>query len=249
MIHYHGTPLTPEHAAAAVYNGRHAMVSFAHPEQIGLIAEICQSFCFDNGEWSRWKSGISTGNHDDFYAWVEKWMLHPGFDWFIIPDKIDGCEEENDDLLAECPHSYHAVPVWHLHESLERLERLAFAYPRIALGSSGEFAQINTSEWWTRMGSVMDVVCNDQGMPVTRLHGLRMLDPRIFGRFPFASADSTNVARNVGYDGRWYGTYEPANKAARGIVIAGNVEKSQSAPLWMPVREDNQFPLFGGLDD
>lgn len=27
MIHYHGTPLTPESAAASVFAGRHAMVS------------------------------------------------------------------------------------------------------------------------------------------------------------------------------------------------------------------------------
>lgn len=30
-----------------------------------------------------------------------------------------------------------------------------------------------------------------------KLHGLRMLDVRVLGMYPFASADSTNVAINV----------------------------------------------------
>jgi hypothetical protein len=39
-----------------------------------------------------------------------------------------------------------------------------------------------------------------------RLHGLRMLNPEVFSRLPFASADSTNIGRNIGIDQAWRGT-------------------------------------------
>lgn len=44
MIHYHGGPVTPLPASLALWQGRHAMVSFARPDQIALVAEVCQSF-------------------------------------------------------------------------------------------------------------------------------------------------------------------------------------------------------------
>ncbi len=43
----------------------------------------------------------------------------------MIPDVIGSTEKENDDLLAEWPHGERGVPVWHLNESIGRLERLA----------------------------------------------------------------------------------------------------------------------------
>jgi len=43
---------------------------------------------------------------------------------------------------------------------------------------------------------MMEVCCDADGMPKTKLHGLRMLDPVIFSHMPLSSADSCNVARN-----------------------------------------------------
>lgn len=39
MIHYHGTPITPETAAAVILAGRHAMVSYANPQMLELCFE------------------------------------------------------------------------------------------------------------------------------------------------------------------------------------------------------------------
>lgn len=124
---------------------------------------------------------------------------------------------------------------WHLHESVERLDRLMeWGYDRIAIGSSGEFAEINTSRWRDRMAEAMQMVCDPMGRPMVKLHGLRMLNPAIFGLYPFASADSTNVARNVGLDGRHTGEMKLASKSTRGIVLANRIESTQSAPIWTP---------------
>ncbi len=59
MIHYHGIPVTPDTAAAQILARRHAMVSFAHPDQIELVADACQSFALDNGAFSAWRAGVS----------------------------------------------------------------------------------------------------------------------------------------------------------------------------------------------
>jgi hypothetical protein len=209
------------------------MVSFAHPEQMSLIAEICQSFTVDNGQFSAWKQGTVI-DFDKFYRFVDDWSTHPGFDWACVPDVIDGTEEENDELLAKWPFStLVGMPVWHFHESLDRLVRIGDQFGRVALGSSGQYAQVGTKQWFARMEEVMGLICVE-GRPVFRLHGLRMLNPKVFTKFPFASADSTNIARNIGIDKRWKGgPYPPPTKAARGIVMALRIENQQSAERWV----------------
>lgn len=218
------------------------MVSFANMEQMPLAMEICQSVAVDNGAYPKWRAGQAVTNWEPFYVWLEVWRSHPAFDWFLIPDVIDGGEDDNDRLLDDC-QILDGVPVWHLHESLDRLERLVVSYTRVAIGSSGQYAQLKTPAWWRRVEEAMEVLCGDGGRPRTKIHGLRMLDVEVFTKFPFASADSTNVARNVGLDVRWNGTYAPAGKAARGIVLAGRIEAHQSAALWTPSVRQEEFEL------
>jgi hypothetical protein len=231
MIHYHGLPITPESACAAIMSGRHAFVSFAHPDQIALAAEICQSFALDNGAFSHWRAGKGRINCAEYYGWVDEWRFHPGFDWAVIPDVIDGSDTDNDELVGQWPFGSNGVPVWHLHESISRLRSLAESWPRIAFCSSGDYATPGDANWWSRMGEAMEAVTRG-GRPITKLHGLRMLDVDLFRWLPLASADSTNIARNIGIDSRWRGTYAPANKSGRGIVIADRIEAFNSAQAW-----------------
>lgn len=230
MIHYHGLPITPDTAAEVVARAGHVFVSFAHPRQMGLAVSACQSFAVDNGAFSAWRSGSPIVDWEPYYAFCEAAKRQPSCDFAVIPDVIDGTEAENDDLAADFPFPrWFGAPVWHLHESLTRLQRLIDRWPRVCLGSSGEFAQISTPRWWRRMHEAMRVVCNDDGQPACRLHGLRMLDPKIFSRFPFASADSTNIGRNIGIDQAWRGTYTPPTKESRAQAIRARVE-SVNAP-------------------
>ncbi len=231
MIHYHGTPITPDQVASAVLPTRHAMVSFAAPQQVALVAEICQSFALDNGAFTAWKRGKQP-KWREYYDWVEEWMYHPGFDWALIPDVIDGDESANDSLIAEWPHGLVGVPVWHMHESVSRLMTLGVQWPRVAIGSSGDFAEIGTHRWWIRMSEAMEAICDDDGRPKCKLHGLRMLDPTIFSHLPFSSADSTNVARNSGLDTKWRGPYQPLSEGARALVLADRIERHASARRW-----------------
>lgn len=106
MIHYHGGPITPMSCAERVWRSRHAFISFAHPDQLSLAATICQTFALDNGAFTEWKrSSVPKRDWASYYNWVGKWCRHPGFDFAVIPDIIGGSETENDELVAEWPHS------------------------------------------------------------------------------------------------------------------------------------------------
>lgn len=242
MIHYHGTPVGGTRIDAARFlAARHALVPYIRPDDIAIVADQCQSFVLDSGAFSVWRRGAEF-DAAGYLAWIGEWRLHPGYDWALIPDVIDGDEQQNDAPLEAWPYSTHeGVPVWHLHESLQRLQRLARDWPRVALGSSGQWATPGTGPWWRRMGDAMSAVCDAHGRPRCRLHGLRMLDPRIFERLPLASADSTNAAVNCGSLSR-FGAYLPPTAAQRAEVIASRIEATNSAAAWAA---DGQQELFG----
>lgn len=169
MIHYHGLPITPDTAAVRAAQAGHVFVSFAHPGQMGLAVAAAQSFAVDNGAFSAWRAGKPILDWEPYYAFCESAKRQPSCDFAVIPDVIDGSEAENDDLAADFPFPrWFGAPVWHLHESLTRLARLADRWPRVCLGSSGEYAQIGTARWWRRMNEAMRVLCNDDGQPRRR---------------------------------------------------------------------------------
>jgi hypothetical protein len=252
MIPYHGLPITPATAAVRAINGGHAFVSFRHPDQLTIALDCAQSFAVDNGAFSAWRSGTPVTDWNEYYEWVAELHRYPSFDFAVIPDVIDGDEAANDALLAEWPWGSLAphvgAPVYHLHESLERLDRLASSWPRICLGSSGQYAQIGTAMWWSRMSEVMDVVCDRKGRPVCKLHGLRMLNPEIYTRFPFASADSTNIGQNIGIDSAWKGTYTPPTKEARAAIMRERIESHQALTFWdrskAPIQKQLMLEVF-----
>lgn len=238
MIHYHGMPITGADQPFLALMGRHAMVSWAYPDQLPEIAELCQSFTLDNGAFSTWRSGQAY-DLPGFACWVEKWHRHPGFDWYVMPDVIDGAEDENQKIRAAWYSAAgselwgRGVPVWHLHESLDVLrEFMAWPQQRIALGSSGEYADPGSRPWWSRMAEALKVLCDDDGRPRVRLHGLRMLDPTIFSHVPLASADSTNVSRNINIDSRWTGAYAPKSRRIRALIMMDRIESHVAAARW-----------------
>jgi hypothetical protein len=239
VIHYHGTPFSGDYQTAIQgLTRRHAMISYADTKHLEIAAEVCQSFTFDNGAFTAWKKGTQY-DIEGYARWIDDWYRHPAFDWYIIPDVIDGTEQDNRVMRAawhnHCPQGAWelGVPVWHMHESLEELAYLVSAYKRLALGSSGEYATVGDTRWWNRMNEAMHVICDDQGRPKTKLHGLRMLDPTVFSHLPLASADSTNVARNIGIDKAWSGTYAPQSKSTRAIIMTERIEVHCSAARWM----------------
>lgn len=233
MIHYHGGPITPDTCALRAWKARHAFISFAHPAQTPIAAQHSQSFALDNGAFSLWKAGKQV-DWLDYFRYVDEWRTHPGFDFAIIPDVIEGSEEDNDRLIMMWPFKSHVgVPVWHTNESIDRLVRLAETWPRVAIGSSGDYDAANVPKLLNRMAEVLPHITGPDKRPVTRLHGLRLLNPKIFTRLPLASADSTNVARNIGIDKKWNGTYTPGTKEMRATVMVDRIEQHNAVDRLM----------------
>lgn len=254
MIHYHGTPCgATREDVARFLSGRHALIPWVRPEDIGTAAEVCQSFCLDNGAFTAWKSGKPIEDWSEYFRWANDWLYHPGCDFAIIPDVIDGSEDDNNALLAKWHqkvkgrNQFRGAPVYHLHESMARLKWLCDHYDRVCLGSSGKWATPGTRNWWQRMVEVMAVCCDDKGRPKTKLHGLRMLDPAIFHRLPLASADSTNAVRNSSSYSR-FGMYSPPNASTRMSIIAERIEKHQSAAVWVAPEKGQKVLMFDEME-
>ncbi len=246
MIHYHGMPLSgPTQHIGRFLRGRHAFVSFAAPKCLPTVAKNARTFAIDNGAFSAWKRGevVDWSEYRDF---IQQWRYHPGFDWCVIPDVIDGTAEDNDKMIEQwgLPATI-SVPVWHLHEPIKRLVWLAGAWPRVAFGSSGEYAKIGTEAWTDRMHQAMQAVCGiiEGGRPICKLHGLRMLAKSIVRRFPFSSCDSTNAARNAAYEQR-FKTYPPEEAWQRAETVAWSVESEQSAECYRKRDKQRKFDMF-----
>lgn len=246
MIHYHGTPIGGSRQDSARFLvGRHALIPFGRQDDLGVVLENCQSFVLDNGAFSHWKKGKGAIDFDAYFDWCHSLYKHPGFDWCLIPDIIDGTEEDNVAWVMKWVRSggnAKGVPVWHMHESLDWLEYLVDNFEIVALGSSGDYSHPGTDKWWKRISQAMkDVICDKHGMAKCKLHGLRMLDPEIFTKLPLASADSTNAAVNSGSLSR-FGIYTPATSSQRAAVIADRIEQHNSSSVFKLF--DNQFDLF-----
>jgi hypothetical protein len=241
MIHYHGGPITPETCALRAWRGRHAFISWNRPDQIELAAGVCQTFALDNGAYAAWRAGHPITDWTPFYGWCAVWLSHPACDWAIIPDVIGGTEAENDELVAAWPHGRHTgVPVWHLNESIERLEHLAHYWPRVALGSAAEFDVRRPAACLARLEAALPAITGPDGRPTVKLHGLRMLNPAITTVVPLASADSTNVAR---LDVAWRGTYPPATREARVDVLIERIERTDTPDRLTPTDEQMLLEL------
>lgn len=195
-IHYHGTPITPNRVIMEMA-GAHFCVSHAAPSQVRLCHELGQSVMLDNGAFSVWKRGHEP-NWCAYYEWCDRWLDYPTT-WAVIPDVIVGDERDNDALLKQWPFRDRGAPVWHMHESIARLEHLTREYPRVCIGSSGEYAEVMSARWQRRMDEVWRRL-SVNGCRTPNVHMLRGLQ-LIRERWPFASVDSTDIARNHNRDG------------------------------------------------
>lgn len=195
MIHYHGTPITPRRVLYELA-GKNFCVSFANPQDVKVCHEIGQSVLIDNGAWPTYSSGI-VADWSGFMTWVREWLDYPTT-WAIIPDVIDGSESENDHLISLWLQTMgtfkQAAPVWHLHESLARLKRLVRGFDRVCFGSSGDYARVSSPSWNNRVNEAFNAICVGGRVPCW-IHMLRGMS--LTGSiYPFASVDSTDVARN-----------------------------------------------------
>lgn len=191
-VHYHGLPITPV-VMALDLAGRHVCISYATKidSQVELCLSKMQSIMFDNGAFSSFRNGEAL-DVEGFYKWIEPNLGHPH--WAVVPDVIDGTVEQQRELLKSWPFpKAFGAPVWHLGLPLDYLKELCDTWPRICLGSSGQYWKIGDTSWRRRMAEAEEVICKLGNPPW--VHGLRMMHQAAkYGWI--ASVDSVNVSRN-----------------------------------------------------
>lgn len=190
-IHYHGTPLTPRHMLYRMA-GKNFCVSFAAQQDADICLQIGQSVMWDNGAFSLHTQGKAT-DWSAYYKWLETRLGYPH--WAVIPDVIDGEQEANERLVDEWPHRKDlGAPVWHLGAPMSVMGRyLDKGFSRICFGSSGAYWQVGSDAWSRRCDEAFNWLARNGEMPwVHMLRGMAVAGKR----WPFASVDSVNVARN-----------------------------------------------------
>ena len=172
--------------------GKHFCVSFYNPQDAKTCMQIGQSVMWDNGAFSCFKNGEKL-NYKKYYSWLEDKLGHPH--WCVIPDIIDGSIAEQKKLLLQFPYPAElSAPVWHIALDINYLYFLIDRYPRVCFGSSGDYWNVGSMKWCERV----DYVFNQLDKKYKYIPNIHMLRGLSLGgtKYPFASADSVNVARN-----------------------------------------------------
>jgi hypothetical protein len=233
LLHYHGTPVTPREVLYTLA-GKSFCVSYSDPRDVDVCHQIGQSVMLDNGAFSAWTRGEQP-DWDGFAEWARPWLDYPAT-WAVMPDVIDGSEWDNQ-LLESWLFNHHrdvwsrSAPVWHMHESIKKLRYLCLGHGRVCIGSSGQYAVPGTQRWRDRMDEAMNAICPNGAAPA-QLHMLRAMSQVIDGDWPFASADSTNVARN-----------HHRGPVGHARSLAEQADARQAPGRWRPAPEQLEFDL------
>ena len=124
-------------------------------------------------------------------------------------------------MIKQWPHKKElSAVVWHMADSIDYLHKLIDSgYSKICFGSSGEYWKVGSPKWEERCDEAFNSIAKNGQVPyIHMLRGLNMAGKR----WPFASADSVNVARNFKDKGK----YKDPEKMARAI------DSVQTPVLW-----------------
>lgn len=218
MIHYHGTPLTPQEHFITAFAGRFACVSFSDfgRERVDLALHLCQGVMWDSGAFTIWRSGQGALDVRAYYDWLEP-RISP-VHWAVVPDVIGGDDREQRELIRSWPfRKDYGAAVWHMGLPIYYLLELADTWPRICFGSSAEYAVVGSEPWERRCDEAFNALARRHRW-LPWIHMLRGMD--LNGtRWPFASTDSAVVARNYRRDRRdpktWIGELDSIQNPIR----------------------------------
>lgn len=177
--------------------GRNFCVSYAQTQDASWCIENAQSIMWDNGAFSAYTKGKEF-NKVGYLSWLNDKLY--GANWAVVPDVIGGTVEDQKAMMKGWHYPDHlSCYVWHMDLPIEWLKELVETYPRVAFGSSGKYWKVGSPEWKYRADDAWDAILSTNTRPwVHMMRGLRVCGDR----WPFASADSTNVARNFKNKGK-----------------------------------------------
>lgn len=171
--------------------GKHFCVSFAEPRDAERAMTHGQSVLWDSGAFTAFTQKRAV-DWTAYFKWLEARLGHPH--WAIVPDVIDADEDHQRMMIAQWPFGTFGAPVWHMGLSVQYLLELADKWPRICFGSSGRYWEVGSESWSRRADEAFNELAKRHArLPwVHMLRGLHLAGDS----WPFASADSVNVARN-----------------------------------------------------
>jgi hypothetical protein len=197
MIHYHGTPLTPRRELEKLA-GEHFCVSYATPQDADWCLKNAQSVMWDNGAFTSFTKG-KPFDKGGYIRWLEPRLGHPH--WAVVPDVIGGDVKEQRTMLSDWPYPRTlSAPVWHLGLPIDYLLELCDEWPKVCFGSSAQYWKVGAIDWRRRVDLAFDALSR-RHRHLPWIHMLRGL-AQAGKRWPFASADSVNVARNFKNKGK-----------------------------------------------
>jgi hypothetical protein len=210
----YGLPLNPMPLLEQL-RGASFCVSYGTRDKLGKQLEQAidcvgkdQMLLVDNGAYSAFQSGVDTMNNveylDGFAEWASDILDRCPQAVAIIPDKIDGNEEDNRQLALESLGMFdhtRAMGVWHMHESIDYLIWLCESFGHVGIGSSGEYLNYKKPSWTARIKEAMAAIDAweaepDAGNVRPRIHMLKVQSKHHL--FDFDSSDSVNVSMNHG---------------------------------------------------
>jgi hypothetical protein len=201
----HGTPITPAYLLDQLA-GESFCVSFADRRQTERVLELQDPngmLLLDNGAFSHWRKGNGKIDRLAFFNWANDIQARCDVAVAVIPDVIQGSEEENWMEAAVAVRDLSDFPerlafCWHMNDSLEQLTKAARLFNVVCIGSCAEYdVQTNRQGYFARLreaSAVLDYVEHFYGRRpwVHLMRGVAVLKNAV----RFESADSTNVARN-----------------------------------------------------
>jgi hypothetical protein len=164
-------------------------------------------FMLDNGAFSAWKAGTDIFEDEAYVEGFEDWagaIMHRCPQALVIlPDRIGGTVEDNNELARQSIFytDDRSVYVWHMDEPIWYLLNIAEDRHHIAFGSAGKYKAACGKVWEARVKEAFDALDKHWADPEVaaayvkpQIHLLRGIGQ--MNKFPFDSADSTNLGMN-----------------------------------------------------
>jgi hypothetical protein len=230
---YIGTPVTPNSELLTLAGKAFCLTyyyrdKFSPPVMEGLASQLM----LDWGGYPAWKAGVEldAAYRAGYYEWVDPLLDRPTT-WAVICDVIGAGSQELDQLLKEWPHGRdRGAPVYHLDaqmmQPVDRMLRLLDEYPRVCIGWAEKDLPILGPDHQRCLDHLWNEIAKrHQRTPVVHhFRGTQLATHR----WPFATLDSTDVARNHN---------RPQNTAR---AMADRWDAAQCPPRWLgrPVQVD-----------
>lgn len=198
---YHGTPITPEEVLTTL-KGKAFCLTYYYRSKFNLanMLAIGSLIMVDWGIYPAWKAGVELGEdyRRAYYEWVDP-ILDSPCAWAVIPDLIGEPSQILDALIKEWPHGDRGAPVFHfdaqMSHSPDRLLRLLDEWPRVCIGWAEKDLPILGDDHQRQLDRLWNEIEKRHGRRTPTVHHFRGTQ-LARQRWPFATLDSTDVARN-----------------------------------------------------